>query len=131
MTQNVDSQIEEAKELFNKAFRLDSISKRNKFLNEGLEKFKEIEEREIDEKQKQKISNIKIAYSKELLRDLKPTPSVDDDMITFMILFRLDSDFENTLKKYPDLKTNYKEFKESLHRAPEFHHIMAQLKKEN
>ena len=131
MTIDLNSQINEARDLFNKAFRLDDISKRNDLLNEGIDKFNEIEEQEIDDKQREKISHIRFAYTKQLIKSMRPTPSVGDDMSTFMILVRLHSDLEELFDQNPNLKTYYDEFKESLHRSPEFHRILSQLKKQN
>ncbi|MEX0684362.1 MAG: hypothetical protein WD267_04150 [Balneolales bacterium] len=82
----MNNQINEARELLNKAFTVDTISGRNNLLREALDNIEKIEKSNPDQVILKKIKNIKKSYSKELLGNLYPSPSVEDDIETILLL---------------------------------------------
>jgi len=119
MNNSINSQINEARDLFDQAFRMTEIPKRNKLISRGLEKFEAIEKLDTTDAERQKISSIKTTYSKELLKSLEPF-SLMDDIDTFLNLVKMNENYNKFFKDNPHFKKNLKEFVNSLERSPEF-----------
>lgn len=123
----MDEKINEARQLLDKAFRNNEISKRNKMLNTAISMFEQIEKEKLTVNQKDKIKNVRITYAKELLKNLKPTPSVGEDINTYFTLSRLKDPLDSIFKETPQLKIQLENFIESLDRSPEFHQTLKML----
>lgn len=126
MNIDINSQIKEARDLFDQAFKMKEVTKRNVFLKRGLKKFKNIEKLDVNDKQSEKISNIRTTYSKELLMNLRPF-SIEDDIKTFLNLIELNKNYKELFKNNPHLEKKLNDFKSSLKRSHEFRHLMSQL----